>query len=169
MKDKVHVGVVGTSEYTDYRAMIEKAGLDAIVVSTPDDLHYPITMLALEAGLHVLCEKPLAMNANDAKEMLHAAESRGLVHMTMLEWRDVPEVRQMVEMVRRGDVGVVQTFTACSRMGFLRSPDYAWRIDAAHGNGVAGDLGSHMIDRARLMIGEITQVSAHLAYHYQRA
>src|SRR5437879_5594903 len=53
--------------FTDYREMIEKGGLDALVVVTPDDLHYPIVMAALDAGLHVLCEKPLALTAAQAK------------------------------------------------------------------------------------------------------
>lgn len=63
--------------YTDYRQMIQQAGLDALVVSTPDDTHYEIVMAALEAGLHVLCEKPVALNADHALEMLNKAEAVG--------------------------------------------------------------------------------------------
>src|SRR5262245_45721189 len=59
--------------FSDYREMIEKAGLHALVISTPDDLHYPITMAALDAGLHVLCEKPLALDAVQARAMYERA------------------------------------------------------------------------------------------------
>ncbi len=59
--------------FTGYREMIEKAGLHALVVSTPDDLHYPITMAALDAGLHVLCEKMLALDAAQARDMYEKA------------------------------------------------------------------------------------------------
>jgi predicted dehydrogenase len=67
--------------YTDYRAMIQAGGLDAVVVSTPDDLHYPMTMRALDAGLHVLCEKPMALTLVQAQEMYECAEAAGVKHM----------------------------------------------------------------------------------------
>jgi UDP-N-acetylglucosamine 3-dehydrogenase len=57
--------------YTDYQEMIAAGGMDALVVATPDDLHYPITMAALDAGMHVLCEKPLALRAEQARAMAH--------------------------------------------------------------------------------------------------
>src|SRR5947207_12716253 len=61
--------------FTDYQAMIEQAGLEALVVAIPDDLHYPVTLTALEAGLHVLCEKPLALTLAQAKTMYERAEA----------------------------------------------------------------------------------------------
>src|SRR5687768_3073330 len=61
--------------YDDYRAMLERGGLDAVVVATPDDLHYPITMQALDAGQHVLCEKPLALTAAQARAMYERART----------------------------------------------------------------------------------------------
>ncbi len=134
MKDRVRVGVIGTSWYadfmhlaalkshpnahiaaicgrnreraeelarkhdiprafTDYRAMIDQAGLDAVVVCTPDDLHYPMTMAALDAGLHVLCEKPLALTLTQARAMLAKAESAGVRHMTYFTHRWEPHNR----------------------------------------------------------------------------
>ena len=73
--------------FTDYRDMIEKGHLDAVIVSTPDDLHYPMTMDALDAGLHVLCEKPMALNLAQAKEMYEKAESAGVKHMVFFTYR----------------------------------------------------------------------------------
>jgi predicted dehydrogenase len=73
--------------FTDYQEMIERGGLDAIVVATPDYLHYPMTMAALAAGMHVLCEKPLAMTAQQAKEVADKAEAMGVKHMTFFTFR----------------------------------------------------------------------------------
>jgi predicted dehydrogenase len=79
--------------YTDYREMIARGDLDAVVVSAPDDLHYEMTMEALDAGLHVLCEKPLASNAAQARQMLDKAEEAGVVHMVCFTYRWLPHYR----------------------------------------------------------------------------
>ena len=73
--------------FSDYRAMIERANLHALIVSVPDDLHYAVTMAALEAGLHVVCEKPLALNATQARAMYELAEAKRVKHLTYFTWR----------------------------------------------------------------------------------
>ena len=74
--------------FTDYREMIEKGNLDALVIVTPDDLHYPMTMAGLDARLHVLCEKPMASNASQAREMVEKGgegrEAYGLLHVALV-------------------------------------------------------------------------------------
>ena len=114
--------------YSDYRKMIEQGNLDAVIVAAPDYLHHPITMAALHAGLHVLCEKPLAINAQQAKEMLDKAESAGLVHTTMFTWSWVPEYRQMIELISQGYVGQLREVSLSWLMNILRDRQYAWRI-----------------------------------------
>src|SRR5712692_2159308 len=79
--------------FTDYRTMIERANLHALVVSVPDDWHYAITMDALDAGLHVVCEKPLALDATQAKAMYQRAEAARVKHMTYFTWRWMPQFR----------------------------------------------------------------------------
>lgn len=74
---------------TDYRDMISDAGLDAVVVATPEDLHYPMVMAAVQAGLHVLCEKPIAFSAAQSRGMLSAAERAGIKHMVQFTNRGV--------------------------------------------------------------------------------
>jgi predicted dehydrogenase len=76
--------------YTNYRKMIADGGLDAIVVASPDDQHLQMTLAAIEKGLHVLCEKPLANTAADARVMLEAAERAGVRHMVLFTWRWQP-------------------------------------------------------------------------------
>src|SRR5260221_5953891 len=91
--------------FTDYRTMIENARLDAVVIVTPDNLHHPMTMYALDAGLHVLCEKPLARSAVEAREMYEKAQSMGVKHMTFFTWRWMPHHQYMKQLVNSGYIG----------------------------------------------------------------
>jgi predicted dehydrogenase len=154
--------------YTDYRAMIDQGGLDAVVVTTPDDLHYPMTIDALDAGLHVFCEKPLASNAAQAQEMLAKAEAAGLVHGVFFTWRWRPQYRYLKELVEGGYLGRPYHCHIRYLGGYGRQARYAWRFDGRRANGVLGDLGSHMIDLARWTTGEITCVCACLNAFVER-
>jgi predicted dehydrogenase len=149
--------------FADYRAMIAQAKLDALVVSVPDDLHYPIVMDALDAGLHVLCEKPLAMDAAQAKAMYDKAEAVGVRHMTYFTWRWRPQIHYVHQLIEQGFVGRVLHCQLSQIGGYARGTEYAWRFDARRANGVLGDLGSHIFDMARWFVGEITRVNARLA------
>ena len=73
--------------FNDYQEMIQEGSLDAVIIASPDNLHYEMTMRALEANLHVLCEKPLAMKAGQAWEMYQKAEITGVKHMTYFTYR----------------------------------------------------------------------------------
>ena len=91
--------------FTDYRAMIESGGLDALLVLVPDDLHYPIVMDALDARLHVLCEKPLALTAGQAQAMYERAEAVGVTHMTNFTYRWLPPFIYLRDLTAQGYVG----------------------------------------------------------------
>lgn len=148
--------------FTDYREMIEKGDLHAIEVIAPDDLHYPMTMDALDAGLHVLCEKPLALNAEQAKAMYDKAEVAGVVHMTFFTYRWLPFHRYLKQLVQDGHIGRCIHCYMRYVGGYGRGPQYRWRWDRQRANGAVGDLGSHMIDFARWYVGDIGAVSAQL-------
>jgi predicted dehydrogenase len=150
---------------TDYRDMIDRGDLDAIVISAPDDQHYQMVMDALEAGLHVVCEKPLALNAADAKAMYEKAEQKGLRHMAFFTWRWMPQYRYARELVEDGAIGRLYHAAFRFSLGLGRNPQYGWRFDRARSNGVLGDFGSHMFDMARYLAGDITGVSALIAAH----
>lgn len=154
--------------FTDYQELIDKGGVQALVVATPDDLHHPITMTALDAGLHVLCEKPMALNAQHAREMYEKAEERGIKHMILFTSRWLPHFRYVKELIDDGYIG--RCFHCHLRYlgGQGRQAEYHWRADRRHSLGILGDLGSHMIDRARWYVGEIDRVSAHLSTFIQR-
>lgn len=153
-------GIGGT--YTDYRRLIAEGRLDAIVIAAPDDEHLEMTLAAVDADLHVLCEKPLANTAADARRMLEAAERRGVRHMVLFTWRWQPHFQWLKAMLDAGELGRVYRAQFSFIAGFARNDAYQWRHDPRRANGVVGDLGSHMIDLSRWYFGEIANVSATL-------
>lgn len=154
--------------YADYREMLAAARLDAVVVVAPDDLHYEMVMAALSRGLHVLCEKPLALTAAEARAMYERAESAGVVHMTFFTYRWLPEHRYMHALLDQGYVGRPYHCQLRQLTGYGRQPAYNWRFDRRRANGLLADLGSHMIDLARWHVGEITHVAARLGVFVPR-
>ena len=154
--------------YSDYREMIISCGLDAILIGAPDDLHYLMTMTALDAGLHVLCEKPLALNASDAKAMLDRAEDKNLRHMSYFTWRMMPHFHYVYDLIQQGAIGKLIASQFNFQFSFGLSTQYQWRFDRTHANGIAGDLGAHMFDMARYFCGDIVRVSGHLGFNILR-
>jgi predicted dehydrogenase len=154
--------------FTDYRAMIARSNLQAIVIATPDDEHYAMTMDALDAGLHVICEKPLALNATHARAMYEKAEAQGVRHMTFFTWRWMPHYRYGRELIDQGALGRLYDCQFNFLMGYGRNHAYQWRFDRQRANGIVGDSGAHMFDLAHYLVGDITRVSAHLSTHMPR-
>jgi predicted dehydrogenase len=142
--------------FTDYRELLQ-AELDAVAISVPDDLHHPIALAALDTGLHVLCEKPLANNVAEAKEMTDRAVASGVVHMVLFTWRWQPHWRYVKRLIEEGFLGRCYQARFAFTGGLAREPKYHWRLDGARATGIVGDLGSHMIDLSRWMLGEETQ------------
>lgn len=154
--------------FTDYREMIEKGNLDALVIVTPDDLHYPMTMDGLDAGLHVLCEKPMASNASQAREMYEKAEAKGVKHMVFFTCRWLPHHRYLKGLVDDGYVGRCYHCSIRYVGGYARGAEYWWRFDRQRATGALGDLGSHMIDLAHWYVGDVAKVSACLSTFVER-
>jgi predicted dehydrogenase len=149
--------------YTDREAMLDSAALDGVIVCTPNDLHHPETMAVLNRNLHVTCEKPLALNATQAREMAETARARGLIGMTNFPYRDNPCVQAFRRLLAENAIGTPLHVSGCYYGGFgLRhSPNWRGKRDRS-GAGILGDLGSHLIDLARFITGEeFTAVSAH--------
>jgi predicted dehydrogenase len=136
--------------------------VNALFVVTPDDTHHAITMDALDVGLHIMCEKPLAFNAKQAKEMYEKAEEAGVKHMTFFSFRFPPHYRYLKELIDGGYVGRCYDCHITLFTGGGRSGRYSWRYDRNHGNGMLSEYGAHMFDLARWLVGDITKVNAHL-------
>lgn len=146
--------------YIDYRQMLDSGKLDALIVASANDSHYPITMAALDAGLHVLCDKPLAHTAGQAREMQELARAKGLKTMVPFTYRYMPTARYVKHLIDSGYIGKPYHLNMRYYTGYGRSAEYMWRFDKdIAGAGVIGDLGSHWLYLARWYFGEITALS----------
>ena len=147
---------------TEWRAMISGGGLDVLVIATPNSLHHPQAMAALDAGLHVICEKPLAMNATLAREMAARAETARRKTLTFFTHRTVAAAAQMKRMVDEGFLGkplhVSGLYFTASHL--RENKPFAWKMQRAEsGTGVLGDIGSHVIDLVRWWLGDFSRVA----------
>jgi predicted dehydrogenase len=149
--------------YTDMEAMLNEVPLDGVVVCTPNDLHHPATMAALQHGVHVTCEKPIALNADQAREMAATARAKGLLGMSNFPYRDNPAVREFARLTASGYLGTLLHVRGEYHGGFGLQRPPGWRgTRSRSGAGILGDLGSHLIDLVRYVTGdEFTSVCAH--------
>ncbi|HEY5981113.1 MAG TPA: Gfo/Idh/MocA family oxidoreductase [Microlunatus sp.] len=155
----------GAEVYTDYVDMIDNAGLDAVVVATPEDLHHPVVMAALAARLHVLCEKPMAYSATQSGEMLEAADRAGVKHMVQFTNRGLPHFRYVKHLLDDGYIGQPYHASFSWATGWGPAAEvnpYYWPCDAQRSTGAAGELGAHLFDLARWYLGDVVRVSASL-------
>jgi predicted dehydrogenase len=150
--------------FTDWEAMLREAPLDAVIVTTPNDTHAPITLAALEAGLHVLCEKPLALNHADAQRMTEAAEAKQAITLVPFTYSFSPMARTLKRLVDEGFLGTPYHLNFRYYAYYGRDPGYSWRFDPRiAGSGALGDIGSHFLYLATWYFGEVTHVTAELA------
>ena len=155
---------------TDWRAAVEDPKIDVVDILLPNVLHHEVVMAALEAGKHVICEKPLALTSDLAREMADAAEKAGVVNQVGFNWRLTPAVQLAKKLIDEGAIGDVRSIRAFWLGEFFNDPDVplVWRFkkDQA-GSGALGDLGSHAIDFAHYLVGDITEVQG-VQNHYVR-
>jgi predicted dehydrogenase len=152
---------------TDWRALIARDDVQLIDIAAPGSLHAPIAIAALQAGKHVLCEKPLANTLAEAERMAAAADAAfpsGARAMVGFNYRRVPALALARRLVEQGRIGTLRHVRAVYLQDWLVDPDspLTWRMQADRaGSGALGDLGAHIIDLARFLTGdEITGVSA---------
>ena len=147
--------------FTDYRQMLDEGKLDAVIICTPEDLHHPMTMSALDKGLHVLCEKPMAFTADQALEMLRRAEAQKVKHMVNFTMRYIPHFQYLKTLMETNYIGKPYHAHFHWLAGWNTDrKDYTWYYDPRHSHGDASELGAHMIDQARWYLGEIKSVQA---------
>lgn len=151
---------------TDWREVIARDDIDIVDIVTPGDSHAEIAIAALEAGKHVLCEKPLANTVAEAEAMADAAAraaSRGIRSMVGFTYRRVPAVTLLRDLIAQGAVGTIAHVRAAYRQDWLVDPEMplAWRLQKEHaGSGALGDIGAHIIDMTQFVTGlEVTSVS----------
>ena len=152
--------------YTDPMELIRRDDLAAVSIITPPGAHHALSIAALQAGKHVLCEKPFALDAKQAREMLDVAEKCGRTTVIAHEFRHTPQRNYIKQLLAEGYIG---KFQLCTIELFLdryvsREPrPFTWMARKSEGGGLLGALGSHYIDGLRFWFGEVASVSGRLA------
>jgi predicted dehydrogenase len=145
---------------TDWRDVVARDDIDIVDIVTPGDSHREIAIAALDAGKHVLCEKPLANSVEEAEAMVVAAEraaEHGVRALVGFTYRRVPAVTLLRDLVAQGKVGRIQQVRTAYRQDWLVDPEMplAWRLQKEHaGSGALGDIGAHIIDMTRFVTGQ---------------
>jgi predicted dehydrogenase len=153
---------------SDWRALVAREDVDLVSIVTPVVTHCEMTLAALSHGKAVLCEKPMAMNADEAWRMIEAARAAGVLALIDHELRFLPGRRKMRELVQGGAVGKIKhagvTFRSDSRADPARP--WNWWSDEKQGGGALGAIASHIVDGFRwLLATEVESVTCTLATH----
>jgi len=157
----------------DYKELLADPSIQAVHVLTPNALHYPVSMDALNAGKAVLCEKPLSVSAKEAANMLKLAEKKKLVHAVNHNLRYYPLVQHIRQYIAAGELGdVLHVQGTYSQDWLLYDTDFYWRIETKDNGALraVGDIGSHWMDMIQHLTGlPITALCADLAtFHKTR-
>jgi predicted dehydrogenase len=159
---------LGLARYTsDIDELLKDPGIDVVHVCTPNDLHHPISKKALAAGKHVVCEKPLAMNVEEGKDLVKAAAAAHRLGAIHFNNRGYPLTRHARELVKAGELGEILFVNGCYLQDWLLyDTDYNWRLEPGQSGDTRaiGDIGSHFMDLAEFITGcSITELCADFA------
>ncbi len=152
----------------DWRGVVARDDVDLVSIVTPVVTHCEMTLAALDAGKAVLCEKPMAMNADEARRMMARAKEKGVLALIDHELRFLPGRIKTRELVHRGDIGLVKHVQVIFRSDSRAHVDRPWNwwSDVKQGGGALGAIGSHVIDSCRWTLGaEVSEVFCNLATH----
>ena len=148
---------------TDYRELIERDDIHIINCCAPNDLHKDVLLRSLAAGKHIYCDKPLTMNVAEAQEVMDAVAEAGVVHQMAFQYRFMPAMIRARQLIDEGILGEPMSF----RVAYLHSgyidPNrpMSWRLDKKRGGaGALFDMGSHVLDLVRFLLGDCREVLA---------
>jgi len=142
--------------YGNYLDLIHDSDVDVVHNTTPNHLHFPVSMAAIKAGKHVVSDKPLAVTPEEARELREAALASGKPHVVMFNYRGNPVVQQARAMVQSGEVGVLNFIHGFYLQDWMADAGiYSWRSDPSKGgvSSALGDIGSHWCDLAQHVSG----------------
>jgi len=153
--------------FDTFEAMLADERVDVVHITTPNHLHHAQAKAALEAGKHVVCEKPLAMSSDESADLLETARRTGLVHAVNHNLRFYPLVQHLRGAIEAGELGKIRLVSGHYLQDWLmREADWNWRVDRSLGGALraVGDIGSHWMDMTQFLTGlRITSVMADLA------
>lgn len=154
--------------YTDFNELLDKEELDAVSVVTSDVAHCPVSVAALNKGLHVLCEKPMATSLAEAREMAQAARAAGKMNMIQFSYRPFPALERARQLIEQGELGKIRHLEASYLQSWLchagwgdwrETPALLWRLSKDFRGGALADLGCHILDFATYAAGHIQEIS----------
>lgn len=151
--------------YATWQELIAASSVDLVSIVAPPPLHRAIAVAALQAGKHVICEKPTALNVAEAEAMLAAAQAApNQLAIIDHELRFHPQRVQLRHLLRDGYVGSILSITVMVQSGFRLNPalPWSWWSDREQGGGMLGAVGSHALDLCRWLVGRIEALSAQL-------
>ncbi|MEM7285272.1 MAG: Gfo/Idh/MocA family oxidoreductase [Actinomycetota bacterium] len=155
--------------FTDWREMIASGEIDAVIVASANDTHVPVTRAAVEAGLAVLCEKPVALTAAEADEVAHMADAADAITMVPFTYQYMPMFAATKALIEDGFLGIPHHLNLRYFTEFAFDPTYSWRFDKEiAGSGVIGDLGSHWLFYAEWLFGPIAELGCLTASFVER-
>jgi len=146
----------------DWKKAVRSDDIDIVDICTPTYLHHEIALEAIKAGKHVFCEKPIALDYAEAKEMYEAAEKAGVVHFLNHNYRRVPAIRLAKRLIDEGKVGKIFHWRGSYLQSWIVDPSFplTWHLrKETAGAGPQADLGSHSVDLARYLVGEIASIT----------
>ncbi|MBD1382536.1 Gfo/Idh/MocA family oxidoreductase [Bacillus sp. IB182487] len=159
-KASEHYGFQGYT--TNWKNLLEDEEIDLIDIVTPNNTHVEMTIAAARAGKHILCEKPLAMTTAEAYRILETVKENNVVHMICHNYRYTPAVQMAKKLIEEGKLGKIYHIRAHYLQDWIMDPKIplVWRLKKeVTGYGAHGDIGAHIIDLARFLIGEFSEVT----------
>ena len=154
-----------TGHVSRWQDLVDDPAIDVIDIVTPNNSHAEIAIAAAKAGKHVFCEKPIARNVKEAKAMLDAVKAADVRNMLAFNYRRTPAVALAHKYIREGAIGKILTFRGTYLQDWSASPDspLSWRFQKEIcGSGALGDIGTHVVDIARYLVGDFSEVAARL-------
>lgn len=154
---------------TDWRKVVERPDVDIIDICTPTYLHKDIAIAAALNGKQIFCEKPMALNYAEAKEMYDAAEKAGVLHYLNHNYRRTPAIAFAKQMIDEGKIGEIFHWRGTYLQDWITDPNFplTWHLQKEFaGAGPHYDLNSHSVDLARFLVGEVSAVSAMMKRYY---
>lgn len=150
---------------TDWRELMDDPEIDIIDICTPNDVHAEIAIAAAKAGKHILCEKPLALTADEAREMYLAAKENNITTMVAFNYRRTPAIQLAKKYIEEGKIGEILDFRGTYLQDWSADPNspLSWRFDKnVCGTGALGDIGTHVVDICRFLVGEFSEVNSRM-------
>ena len=151
---------------TDWHDVVNNPEIDVVDICTPNNVHAEIAIAAAKAGKHIICEKPLALTVDQAREMYLTAKENNIKTLVAFNYRKTPAVQLAKKYIEEGAIGEILDFRGTYLQDWSADPEspLSWRFQKnICGSGALGDIGTHVVDMLRFLVGDFKKVNARTA------